>query len=61
MSWWDKQLLELVQKSNMDLEEKQRYMDDIRLWCFPVRLDGDGKMMSWCSQWSGGVKNWKEG
>ena len=23
MSWWDKQLLELVDKSNMDLEEKQ--------------------------------------
>ena len=33
MSWWDKQLLELVDKSNMDLEEKQRYMG-----CFPVRL-----------------------
>ena len=38
MSWWDKELLELVDKSNMDLEEKQKYMDDIRLWCFPVRL-----------------------
>ena len=38
MTWWDKQLLELVAKSNLELEEKQRYMDDIRLWCFPIRL-----------------------
>jgi hypothetical protein len=38
MTWWDKQLLELVKTANLTLEERQRYMDDIRLWCFPIRL-----------------------
>ena len=28
----------IVATYNMTLEEKQRYMDDIRLWCYSVRL-----------------------
>ena len=38
MIWWDKQLLELLRLSNITLEEKLRYMDDIRLWCYSIRL-----------------------
>ena len=38
MIWWDRQLLELLRASNISLEECQRYMDDIRLWCYSVRL-----------------------
>ena len=32
MLWWDRQLGEILQKSNLTTEEKARYMDDIRLW-----------------------------
>ena len=35
---WDRQLLELVATSNMTVEAKQRYMDDIRVWCYSIRL-----------------------
>ena len=38
MIWWDKKLLELMGTSNMTLEECQRYMDDIRLWMYSIRL-----------------------
>ena len=38
MIWWDRQLLELVATYNMTVEAKQRYMDDIRVWCYSVRL-----------------------
>ena len=38
MMLWDKQFLEKMSRSNITLEEKQRYMDDIRLWCYSIRL-----------------------
>ena len=38
MLWWDRRLMEMVAESNMSVEEKARYMDDIRLWTFCIRL-----------------------
>ena len=35
---WDRQLGEILQKSNLTTEEKARYMDDIRIWMRSVRL-----------------------
>ena len=42
MIWWDQQFLDLCAKSNLILEDKQRYMDDIRVWCTEVRLEVGG-------------------
>ena len=46
MVWWDRQLLSILKTCNISLEERMRYMDDIRLWCHYIRLglrwtDGD--------------------
>ena len=38
MLWWDKQLQEIMTKSNLTTEERARYMDDIRLWMWSIRL-----------------------
>ena len=38
MTWWDKEFLELCAKSNLNLEDRQRYMDDIRVWMAAIRL-----------------------
>ena len=38
MLWWDEKLLSLIAKNNLTLEQKARYMDDIRLWMYAVRL-----------------------
>ena len=38
MLWWDEKLLSLIAKNNLTLEQKARYMDDIRLWMYSVRL-----------------------
>ena len=53
MIWWDQQFLDLCAKSNLILEDKQRYMDDIRVWCAEVRLgwrwvEGD---LVFCMEW----------
>ena len=38
MLWWDEQLLSLMAKSNITLEQKASNMDDIWLWMFSIRL-----------------------
>ena len=38
MLWWDRQLGEILQKSNLTTEEKARCMDDIMIWMRSVRL-----------------------
>ena len=38
MLWWDEKLLSLIAKNNHTLEQKARYMDDIRLWLHAIRL-----------------------
>jgi hypothetical protein len=38
MLWWDEKLLSLIAKNNLTLEQKARYMDDIRLWLYAIRL-----------------------
>ena len=38
MRWWDRQLTEVMAKSNLTVEEKVRYMDDIRIWIRNIRL-----------------------
>ena len=38
MLWWDEKLLSLIAKNNLTLEQKARYMDDIRLWMYSIRL-----------------------
>ena len=38
MLWWDRQLMEILQISNLTTEEKARYMDNIRLWMRSIRL-----------------------
>ena len=38
MLWWDRQLTEVMAKSNLTAEEKVRYMDDIRVWMRNIRL-----------------------
>ena len=38
MMWWDKELITLMANSNLTLVEKARYMDDIRLWMYGIRL-----------------------
>ena len=38
MVWWDRQLLAILKACNIGLEERMRYMDDIRLWCHSIRL-----------------------
>ena len=53
MVWWDRQLLAILKACNIGLEERMRYMDDIRLWCHSIRLGwrwvaGD---LLYCGQW----------
>ena len=53
MLWWDKQLAEVMARSNLTSEERARYMDDIRIWMMNIRLgwrwqDGD---LVYISQW----------
>ena len=38
MLWWDEQFMSLVASSNLTTEEKARYMDDIQVWMFCIRL-----------------------
>ena len=38
MLWWDTELLSLVSSNNMTVEEKARYMDDIRLWMYSIQF-----------------------
>ena len=38
MLWWDVELLTLMSNNNLSVMEKARYMDDIRLWLYSVRL-----------------------
>ena len=38
MLWWDTKLLALVEENNLTLDEKTRYMDDVRLWLQSIRL-----------------------
>ena len=38
MLWWDEMFMSLVASSNLSVEEKARYMDDIRLWMYSIRL-----------------------
>ena len=61
MIWWDRQLLELLRASNISLEECQRYMDDIRLWCYSVRRGWRWKNGELLFQVNGGLRRWKEG
>ena len=53
MLWWDEKFLALVASSNLSLEEKARYMDDIRVWLYGIRLGWrwtDGGLR-FCSSW----------
>ena len=38
MLWWDERFLALVAANNLTLEEQARYMDDIRVWLYSIRL-----------------------
>ena len=38
MLWWDRQLVKVMEENNISLDEKARYMDDIRLWLRSIRL-----------------------
>ena len=38
MMWWDTELMSVITTNNMTVEERARYMDDIRLWLFNIRL-----------------------
>ena len=53
MIWWDRQLMEILQKSNLTTEERARYMDDIRLWMRSVRLGWrwNGEELVFCKNW----------
>ena len=50
---WDVRWLQLVEDSDLELEEKARYMDDLRAWLFTVRLGWrwmEGELV-YCQEW----------
>ena len=55
MLWWDEELLQLMVSNNVITEEQARYMDDIRIWLWSIR-------MGW--RWTGGrlefCKDWRD-
>ena len=38
MLFWDEKLLSLMERNNLSVEQKARYMDDVRLWLMSIRL-----------------------
>ena len=53
MLWWDEELMSLISSNNLTVEEKARYMDDIRLWLYSIRLGWrwqEGRLQ-FCSDW----------
>ena len=53
MLWWDGQLLDILMRNNIRLEEGACYMDDIRLLLNSIkegwRWDGSG--LAHCEEW----------
>jgi hypothetical protein len=38
MLWWDEELIELMVKNNIITNGEARYMDDIRIWLWSIRM-----------------------
>ena len=38
MLWWDVEMMTLMSSNNLTVEQKARYIDDIRLWLYCARL-----------------------
>ena len=38
MMWWDREFLEVIQRSNLAVIDCARYMDDVRIWLRAIRL-----------------------
>ena len=38
MLFWDEKLLAMMASNNLSVEQKARYMDDVRLWLLSIRL-----------------------
>ena len=51
MLWWDRQFMTLVASNNLTVEEKARYMDDIRVWLFSIRLGWTSNGLKFCTNW----------
>ena len=53
MPWWDETLVEVMSKANLRISEGVRYMDDIRIWLWSIRMGWrwTGQELVYCGQW----------
>jgi hypothetical protein len=53
MLWWDEELIELMIKNNVTTNTEARYMDDIRIWLWSIRMGWrwTGRELEYCGQW----------
>ena len=53
MLWWDEELLQVMVKNNVITDAEARYMDDIRLWLWSIRMGWrwTGKALEYCREW----------
>ena len=54
MRWWDEELLQVMVKNNVIITDAEaRYMDDIRLWLWSIRMGWrwTGQELEYCKEW----------
>ena len=53
MLWWDEELIKLLVLNNIITNAEARYMDDIRIWLWSIRMGWrwTGKGLEYCGEW----------
>ena len=53
MLWWDEEMPQVLVKNNIITDAQARYMDDIRLWLWTVRMGWrwNGDELDYCKEW----------